>query len=273
MINYYRNNNTAKLTPDQIGCMNLVRDIFIKADPLPVNASKRFETDEQLIEYYANMEKKYGGTIKLNGAHGIFDKSFIMSPIMKAYSDKFYKRRLNLASSHLSEVFKYEMANAITQNKPLPMLSNDTTADYLKQLYQKVEIAPNMVANNDGLTVCNEVINSVVEDVLFGLHNGYYINNSLSSELRTRVHRFRNNITFLLNCPLTLSTNVFQLIESRATQLGQETTVDYGPLERSSAVSRTPIQRHLTELAFENEALRRAKIQEMNIKYGDLTKE
>nr|AIU36887.1 ORF104 gp41 [Cydia pomonella granulovirus] len=275
MINLYRTNNTAKLTPDQIACMNLVRDLFLKADPLPVNVAKRFQSDTELIEYYANLEKKYGGVVKLNGAHGIFDKSFIISPIMKAYADRFYKRRLNLAASHLSDVFKYQMANAVTQNKPLPMLTNDITNEYMQMLYQKTEIAPNIQKvvderNNERLRVCTDIINGVVEDLLYGTHNGYYINNALHPKLRTAVHRFRNNITYLLNSPLTLSTNVFNLMEYKAVQNGQLKDVDYSALEVSVGGHRTPAQQHITELAFENEALRRGKIQELNMKYANL---
>lgn len=274
MINLYRTNNTSKLTPDQIACMNLVRDVFLQADPLPVNATKRFESDEDLIAYYANLEKKYGGTVKLSGAHGIFDKSFIISPIMKAYADKFYKRRLNLAANHLSDVLKYQMANAVTQNKPLPLLNNDTTVEYLQTLYQKADVAPNVQQvvqskGNQRLNVCTDVLNSVVEDVLMGSHNGYYVNTALSPKLRAMVHRFRDNITYLLNSPLTLSTDVFSLIEKKAVQNGQAVGVDYGKMETVKSPF-TSTQQHLTELAFENEALRRAKIQELNVRYADL---
>nr|AUF82003.1 gp41 [Cryptophlebia leucotreta granulovirus] len=275
MINLYRANNTAKLTPEQIGCMNLVRDLFIKADPVPVNVTKRFQSDTELIEYYANLEKKYGGNLKINeSAHGIFDKSFIISPIMKSYADHFYKRRLNLAASHLSDVFKYQMANAVTQNKPLPMLNNDITNEYMQTLYHKADIAPNVKqvineGNNDKLKMCSEILNNLVEDILYGTHNGYYINNCLNSKLKTAVHRFRNNITFLVNSPLSLSTNIFNLIENTAIQSGQSKNIDYASLEVTPS-NKMPAQQHISELAFENEALRRGKIQELNLKYSNL---
>ncbi|ABC61217.1 GP41 [Choristoneura occidentalis granulovirus] len=266
MINLYKSNNTPKLTPDQIACMNLVRDMSIKADPVSVNAGKRFQSDEELIEYYANLEKKYNGKIKLSGAHGIFDKSFVISPIMKAYADKFYKRRLNLASSHLSDVVKYQIANSITQNKPLPILNNNSVNEYLLMLHQKGDVS---VYKDENIQTCSDIINRIVEDILYGDHNGYYINNCLNSNNRTAVHRFRNNLTFLLNSPLTLSTNIFNLIENKAVQNGQHKDVDYSSLEKINKPS-VPIQQHLSEMAFENEALRRSKIQELNIKYADL---
>lgn len=269
MINLYRTNNISKLSPDQINCMNLVRDIFIQADPVPVNIAKRFETDEELIDYYANLEKKYGGNVKLNGAHGIFDKSFIISPIMKAYADKFYKRRLNLAASHLSDVVKYQIANSITQSKPLPLLNNDNVNEYLQMLYQKGDVS---VYTENSVNVCTDVINRIVEDVLYGEHNGYYINNCLSAKNKTAVHRFRNNLTYLLNSPLTLSTNIFNLIENKALQHGQQKNVDYSSLNIVQQPN-IPIQQHLSNMAFENEALRRAKIQELNIKYSDVIKQ
>lgn len=276
MINMYRTNNTSKLNPDQIACMNLVRDIFLQADPLPVNATKRFESDEQLIEYYANLEKKYGGTIKLNGSHGIFDKSFVISPIMKAYADKFYKRRLNIAATHLSDVFKYQMSNAITQSKPLPLLNNDTANEYLQMLYHKTEVAPNVqksidTKQNERLNVCTNILNNIVEDILFGTHNSYYINTCLSNENKQAVHRFKDNITFLVNTPVTLSTNIFNIIETKALQHGQNKDINYSELYNTPNAS-TPLGQHLTEMAFENEALRRGKIQELNIKYSDLIK-
>ncbi|AEB00377.1 gp41 [Clostera anachoreta granulovirus] len=276
MINLYRSNNTAELTPEQIDCMNTVRDIFIRADPVDVNVVKRFESDDDLIQYYANLEKKYGGTVKLNGSHGVFDKSFVISPIMKSYADKFYKRKLGLASSHLSEVLKYQMAHAITQNKPLPLFSSDATNDYLLQLHSKAEVAPNFrqkieLRENERLNVCVDTINAVVEDVLFGKHDGYHVNTTLTPHNRTAVHRFRHNITYLCGTPLTLSTNVFQLLEDRAVKNGQVEDTDYSQLERA-AVSTSTTSQNVTQLAFENEALRRAKVQEFNIKYVDVMK-
>ncbi|AIS92095.1 GP41 [Erinnyis ello granulovirus] len=264
-INLYRSNNIAKLSAQQIECINLVRDLFVKADPVPVNVTKRFENDEDLIGYYANLEKKYG-TIKPNGSHGIFDKSFTISPIMKAYADKFYKRRLSLAACHLSEIFKYQMATAITQNKSLPLLYTDTTHEYLQLLYQKGDVGG---VYSQQPSVCADVMNRLVEDVLFGKHNGYYINNCLSANNKNSVYRFRDNITFLLNSPLTLSTNIFDLIETRAVANGQSSLVDYSSLQVTTPLT-IPLQQHLSELAFENEALRRSKIQEMNIKYAHL---
>nr|WPN08719.1 gp41 [Cnaphalocrocis medinalis granulovirus] len=275
MINYYKTNNVSKLTPDQIECMNLVRDIFVKADPLSVNVTKRFQSDEELVEYYGNLEKQYSGVSSSSNktTKDIFDQSFITSPIMKTYASKFYKRHLNLAASHLSEVFKYQMATAITQNKPLPLFNIDTTHDYLKTLYHKADMPPNVQQamvnkSNERLSVCTDVINNVVDDLLYGTHNGYYINTTLYPNVRTAVHRFRHNITHLLNCPLTLSTNIYNLIETK-TNLSKN--IDYKPLERvEHQNSQIPVQQHLTEMAFENEALRRAKIQEMNIKYANL---
>nr|ANY57486.1 GP41 [Phthorimaea operculella granulovirus] len=270
MINMYRTNNTARLTPEQIACMNLVRDLFIKADPVPVNATKRFESDEQLVEYYANMEKKYG-SIKFNGAHGIFDKSFVISPIMKAYADKFYKRRLNLAATHLSDVVKYQIAHSITQNKPLPLLSTDLSTEYLQTVHSKANIPSNVKQamesrNNQQLNMCTDIISNVVIDVLTGVHKDYYINTCLTPATRKMVHRFRNNIAFLMN---TNSTNVFNMIEGVALEKGQ-TEIDYSEMEKAIAYNNTNSNAALTQLAFENEALRRAKIQEMNIRYNNL---
>lgn len=266
-INLYRSNNTAKLSAEQIGCINLVRDLFIKSDPVPVNVTKRFENDSDLISYYANLEKKYG-TIKPNGNHGIFDKSFTISPIMKAYADKFYKRRLSLAASHLSDIVKYQMATAITQNKSLPLFYTDTTNEYLQMLYQKGDVGGVYTQQPQ---VCADVMNRLVEDVLYGKHNGYYVNNCLSSQNKYAVHRFRDNITYLLNSPLTLSTNIFDLIESRAIANGQQTNVNYSNAQvATTSDAEIPLKQHLSVISFENEALRRAKIQDMNIKYAHL---
>jgi hypothetical protein len=275
MINMYRTNNTAKLTPEQIACLNLVRDLFLQAEPLPVNVTKRFETDEELIDYYKNLEKKYGGTVQLSGAHGIFDKSFIISPIMKAYADKFYKRRLNVAASHLSDVLKYQMANAVTHSKPLPIVHNDVADEYFNLLYQKSNIAPNveqLITNktNQRLNMCNDVLNNLVEDVLFGSHNGYYINSVLKGDLKSKVYRFRDDIAYLVNAPLTLSTNVYNLIETAAINAGHH----HQPHEdrhHHHHQQGVPLQQSLTELAFENEALRRGLIQDLNIKYQNIS--
>nr|AHN92145.1 gp41 [Agrotis segetum granulovirus] len=279
MINMYRSNNTAKLTPEQIACLNLVRDLFLQAEPLPVSVTKRFETDEELINYYKNLEKKYGGATQLSGGtHGIFDKSFVISPIMKAYADKFYKRRLNVAASHLSDVVKYQMANAVTHSKPLPIVHNDVADEYLNTLKHRSPIAPNvekLVADrsNQRLNVCNDVFNNLVEDVLFGSHNGYFINSILKNDLKEKVYKFRDNIAYLVNAPLTLSTNVYMLIEKAAINAGHHAADEkmYEEIVSNTAHRTTPIQESLTELAFENEALRRGLIQDLNIKYKNLS--
>lgn len=274
MINLYRGNKTAKLSPEQIACINLMRDLFVKGDPLPVTAGKRFQTDEELKEYYANLEKKFG-EIKLNGAHGIFDRSFVISKIMQSYADKFYERRLNLAASHLSDVILYQMATALTHNKPLPIVHNDAADEYLRMVYHKTDISPNiqeLVTNksNERLSICTGVLNNLVQDILFGTHKGYYINNCLTPETRREVHRFRDNITYLVKAPLTLSTNVYGLIETAALNAGQHQEQNYDAISTPTPANATPIQQSLTDLAFENEALRRGLIQKLNIKYKNL---
>lgn len=40
MIKYYRSNDVSNLSPEDIELMNLIRDMFINADPLPVTATK-----------------------------------------------------------------------------------------------------------------------------------------------------------------------------------------------------------------------------------------
>ncbi|ABQ52038.1 gp41 [Spodoptera litura granulovirus] len=274
MIKYYRSNDVSKLSPEDIEFINLIRDMFLHSDPLPVNVAKKFESDEQMIEYYKNLEQKYASSDNGDVSGSIFNKTFIISPIMKAYADKFYKRRLNLASTHLSDVVKYQIANAVTQNKPLPIVQNDVTDEYLKLIHHKANVSPNVAKvkenkTNSRMNMCSEIFDNLVSDVLFGSHNGYYINNCLSPELRHKVYRFRDNITFLVRAPLTLSTNIYNLIEEAAVHHGQ--SPDKSIVPPSPVYPQTSAQQSLSELAFENEALRRGLIQQLNVVYDNLS--
>ncbi|AKR17453.1 GP41 [Mocis latipes granulovirus] len=279
MIKYYRSNDVSNLSPDEIELINLIRDLFVHADPLSVTATKRFETDEQMMEYYKNLQIKYqgNGTGK-NGPHGIFDKSFVISPIMKSYADKFYKRRLNLASAHLSNVLKYQMATAITQNKPLPIVQNDVADEYLKLLCSKSIISANIKQllhdhSNSRLNSCTNLFDNLVEDVLTGAHEGYFINNCLSEEMKAKVLKFRDDVSFLVQAPLHMSTNVFALIDAAAKKYGKLST-DTNRVENKrsdSQIAQTSAQLYATELAFENEALRRGLVQELNNVYETLS--
>lgn len=279
MIKYYRSNDVSNLSPDEIELMNVIREVFIRGDPLPVTATKRFETDDQLIEYYKNLEIKYqGNNTGKNGPHGIFDKSFVISPIMKSYADKFYKRRLNLASTHLSNVVKYQMATAITQNKPLPLVQNDVADEYFKLLCHKANVSTNIKQllnerTNSRLNSCTNLFNNLVDDVLTGAHEGYYVNNCLNDEMKAKVLKFRDDVSFLVQAPLNMSTNVFALIDAAAKKYGKPATeVAADHVKRlNSHTAQTSEQLYATELAFENEALRRGLIQQLNSVYETLS--
>ncbi|QBQ01645.1 gp41 [Hyphantria cunea granulovirus] len=273
MINMYRGNNTAQLAPEEIGTLNFVRDIFIKSDPVSVTATKRFENDQQLIDYYRNLEKKYSNRDESNVTNeSIFNKSFIISNIMKSYADKFYKRRLNLGAAHLSDVVRYQMANAITQNKPLPIITNDATDDYIKLLYHKAPMPNNLNVLfeskiNENVNLIRAVFDNLVADLLTGAYNGYYLKHCLSPETQRSAYRFRDNITFLVNAPLTLSTNIYDLIENVVANKNPEH--DYTPfLQHQYPVY--SLENALSNMALENEAMRRAVIQQLHIKYNAL---
>jgi len=142
-------------------------------------------------------------------------------------------------------------------------------------VYHKTDVSANiqeLVDNksNERLSICTGVLNNLVEDILFGTHKGYYINHCLKPEVRRKVHRFRDNIAYLVKAPLTLSTNVYGLIETAATNAGQHQDENYEAASAPSPANTIPIQQSLTDLAFENEALRRGVIQKLNIKYKNL---
>lgn len=278
MIKYYRSNDVSNLTPEDIELINLIRDMFVHADPLPVTATKKFDTDEQLIEYYKNLEKKYAGnSTGKSGPYGVFDKSFVISPIMKAYADKFYKRRLNLAATHLSNVVKYQIATAITQNRPLPIVQNDVTDEYLKLISHKANVSSNVKKllhdrGNARLNMCTDVFNNLVADVLSGAHEGYYVNNCLSEEIREKVLKFRDDVAFLVHAPLSKSTNVYALIDDAARKYGKpEHQQQQQQHHDEQHHPQTSIQQSMTEMAFENEALRRGLIQQLNAVYETLS--
>ncbi|AQQ80378.1 GP41 [Betabaculovirus altermyunipunctae] len=278
MIKYYRSNDVSNLGPEDIELMNLIRDMFIHADPLPVTVTKKFENDEQLIEYYKNLEKKYQGnqTGSKPGPYGVFDKAFVISPIMKSYADKFYKRRLNLAATHLSNVIKYQMATAITQSRPLPIVQNDATDEYIKLLSHKAGVSHNVKRlfterTNARLNMCVDVFNNLVADVLMGAHDGYYINNCLGEEMREKVLKFKDDVAFLMQAPLNMSTNAFALLDAAAVKYGKQPTAHKPAPERTHHEPHTSEQQSMTELAFENEALRRGLIQQLNSVYETLS--
>nr|AJA91728.1 GP41 [Adoxophyes orana granulovirus] len=273
IINSYRINNTAKLKPEQILCLNTVRDLFLKADPLPVTATKRFENDKELLSYYGNLEKKYPPQNTESGTTGIFDKNFVHSKAFQSYADKFYNRRLNLAAAHLGDVLKYMIAYSITNNKPLPLLNLDsTTNEYLKLLYHKAQAIPDYKeTHTNQMTICTGVFNKLIEDMLYGTHNNYYIEKCLSGDIKQRVLQFKSDINYLLtNEPSKIINDVYTPIREKAIHNSLITTTTTNQSVQQQQQHYSPIHQQLSELAFENETLRRNKIQELNVKYSDI---
>nr|ANY57606.1 PlxyGVORF87 protein [Plutella xylostella granulovirus] len=272
MINMYRNNDTSNLNAEEIAAINLIRDTFIKADPLPVTVTKRFENDNQLIDYYKNLDKKYVNA-EVDEARSIFNKTFLISPCMKSYADRFYGRRLSVAAAHLSDVLKFQISDALTRSKPIPSLASDVDSDYVKLLYHETQLPANISnAINDGsnknLKFVRGVFDKLVEDLLTGRYSGYYLKHCLSTGTLNKAMRFRDNITFLLDAPLTLSTDMYSLIERAAAKRNPER--DYSAALDSVVYPQSTLQQMLNYLSFENETLRRDRIQNLNVKYNSI---
>ncbi|AUF81589.1 structural glycoprotein p40 [Malacosoma neustria nucleopolyhedrovirus] len=284
IIKYYRTNDMSQLTPQMISLVNTIRDVCIESNPVHVNITKRFDSDENLIKYYSRLQKELGGNV-INSE--VFQPSFIYS-VLPSYAQKFYNNggenvnvtSVSEAAKQLSLAFQYQIAEAMTNNIPIPLPFNQQLANnYMTLLLQRATIPTNIqnAVNSrkyPQLNMINDLINSVIEDIFVG--GSDYYNYMLNEKIRSKIVSLKENISFLTPS-LSASTDIFQYVADLATRAGKKPSLFQSATfltasPSSSAESRivkTSCQQSLTELAFQNEALRRLIFQQLSYKHNN----
>ncbi|AKC91692.1 gp41 [Lambdina fiscellaria nucleopolyhedrovirus] len=285
---YFRTNDMSNLDAETRLLINTIRDICIETHPVDVNVRKRFDNDESLIKHYERLRKELGGTVITDN---VFQASFI-GTVLPAYAQKFYnKGAMEVTGNALSEAAKqlglavqYQVAQAVTTSIPIPLpFSQQLANNYVTLLLKQAQIPSNIQAAVESrkyaqLNVINDLVNAVIDNVFAG--GGDYYHYVLNERNRARVVSLKENIAYL--APLSASTNIFQYIAEQATKGGKRpglfrdathlttSTVfgkEMGNANASGSISgQSSCQRALTELAFENESLRRLFFQKLSYK-------
>ncbi|AAG53816.1 gp41 [Helicoverpa armigera nucleopolyhedrovirus] len=281
IIRFYRTNDMSHLTPQMIMLINTIRDLCVESHPISVNVVKRFDSDENLIKHYSRLRKELGGS---EVAENIFQPSFVYN-VLPSYAQKFYNKgaenvsgdSVSEAAHELGEALQYQIAEAVASNTPIPLpVRHQLVNTYITLLLQRANIPPNVqdaVSSRKypTLNIINDLINNVIDDVFTGVYGNYYYY-VLNEKNRARIVTLKENIGFL--APLSASTDIFQYIANLATRAGKRPSLFQGatflnaPSSNGSNVeqNRTSCQQSLTELAFQNEALRRYIFQKLSYK-------
>ncbi|AXU41524.1 GP41 [Alphabaculovirus altermyunipunctae] len=280
IIRYYRSNDMSQLNPQNIALINTIRDICIDVQPLSVNVIKRFDNDEALIKHYTRLRKELGGS---DVPETIFQPSFVLS-VLPAYAHKFYNAgaenvsgsSVSEAARHLSVALQYQIADAIARNTPIPLPFNyQLTNNYITLLLQRATIPNNIqqaVASRryNQLNAINDLINNIIDDVFTGKYGNYYYY-VLNEKNRSRIASLKDNIAFL--APLSTSIDIFQYMADQATRGGKKpllfenaTFLNVPSTINNKDQNKSSCQESLTELAFQNEALRRYVFQKLSYK-------
>ncbi|QED40594.1 GP41 [Chrysodeixis includens nucleopolyhedrovirus] len=284
---YYNTNDMSHLDPQAINLVNTIRNVCIETQPVDVNVIKRFDSDENIIKHYERLQRELGSA-KINTGN-IFQPSFVYSTI-PAYALKFYNRNassLNVesverAAQNLGFALKYMIAESISTNTPIPLPFDQKLAnDYMTLLLQRATIPqniqnaietssnPNSSQKYPRLLMINTIINNVIDDLFGGNGSDYYLF-TLNERNRSRVLSMKRNISQM--GALSLSTDIFKFIA----QLSVDKGINANLFESAAAVTagrstetvKTPCQQSLTELAFQNEALRRFIFQQLSYNYN-----
>ncbi|AUV65359.1 GP41 [Alphabaculovirus myunipunctae] len=285
-VRYYRTNDMSHLTPQQIDLITTIRHICIDTYPVDANATKRFESDTSIMNNYKRLQKELGDKPVTSD---IFKSSFVYSAL-PSYAQKFYNKgadhmssgSVEQAAKHLGYAVQYMVAQAVSNNTPIPFPFEQQLAnDYLTLLLQRATIPQNIqdiINNNSGggklygnsrVLLINQLVNNVIDD-LFAGGSDYYLY-MLNETNRSRILSMKENISYM--APLSATTDIFKFIATLATNSGKKPSV-FQSASILTMPSRAPVvseeknkcQQQLTELAFENEALRRFILQQLNYK-------
>ncbi|AXU41683.1 GP41 [Spodoptera eridania nucleopolyhedrovirus] len=283
IVRYYRTNDMSQLTPQMLNLINTIRNVCIETYPVDVNVTKRFDSDTNLINNYKRLQKELGNKPITSD---IFKASFVYS-VLPSYAQKFYNKNgdhlasgsVEEAARHLGYALQYQIAQAVSTNTPIPLPFDQQLAnDYLTLLLQRATIPPNIqeIINsgnrshgNSRVHMINSLINNVIDD-LFAGGSDYYLY-VLNETNKSRILSLKENISYM--APLSATTNIFQFIATLATNSGKKPSVFQSasmltmPLTKPIvAEPKNTCQQQLTELAFENEALRRFILQQLSHK-------
>ncbi|AVA31157.1 gp41 [Oxyplax ochracea nucleopolyhedrovirus] len=288
IIRYYRSNDMSELTPLMIHFINTIRDMCIDTNPVNVNVVKRFQNEETMIRHLARLQKELSqnnGSELLSSETNIFQPSFVINTL-PAYAQKFYnggndvlgKSALNETAKQLSLAVQYMVAEAVTSNVPIPLPFNQQLANnYITLLLKRATLPSNIQSAVESkrfahINMINDLINSVIDDIFAG--GGDYYNYVLNEKNRARVAGLKENVAFL--APLSASANIFNYIAELATRAGKRPSMFQNAAYLTSAanvinspanhLTKTACQESLTELAFQNESLRRFIFQQINFK-------
>lgn len=281
IIQYFRTNDVSGLSPEAQLVVNTIRDMCIETSPVDVNVTKRFDSDENLIKHYQRLSREVGkNTVSPDN---IFQPSFVYT-VLPSYAQKFYNRgaltvgvdAVAEAAKHLSLAVKYQVAQAVTTNTPIPLpFGQQLGDDYMKLLLRQSDIPANIQKAVNSrkypqLNNINDLINNVIDGLFAG--GGDYYNYVLNETNRARIASLRDNVAFLAR-NLSTSTNIFEYIAQLATQAGKKPNMFQDAAFMAATVSRkkprvqeNECRRTATELAFQNEALRRFIFQQLSYK-------
>ncbi|ANF29710.1 ORF_62 [Catopsilia pomona nucleopolyhedrovirus] len=293
IIRYYRCNDMSELSPLMIHFINTIRDMCIDTNPINVNVVKRFESEETMIRHLMRLQKELSqnnansesmsSSSSLNDI-SIFQPSFVINTL-PAYAQKFYnggadtlgKDALGEAAKQLSLAVQYMIAEAVTCNIPIPLPFNQQLANnYMTLLLKRATLPPNIQSAVESrrfphINMINDLINAVIDDIFAGGGDYYYY--VLNEKNRARVISLKENIGFLAQS-LSTSANIFNYIAQLATQQGKRPSPFQNATFLTSAanavnspaahMTKSACQESLTELAFQNEALRRFIFQQIN---------
>nr|WRQ96340.1 gp41 [Mamestra configurata nucleopolyhedrovirus A] len=283
IVRYYKTNDMSQLTPHMLGLINTIRSVFIDTYPVDVNVTKRFDSDAGLISNYKRLQKELGDKPLTSD---IFKASFLYNTV-PSYAQKFYNKgadrmsagSVEEAARQLGYAVQYMIAQAVSTNTPIPLPFEQQLAnDYLTLLLQRANIPINIqdVINsgntkhaNSKVHMINQLVNNVIDD-LFAGGSDYYLY-VLNETNRARVISLKENISFM--APLSSTANIFEFIASLATNSGKKPSVFQSAAMLTMPTTKPIVntikntcQQQLTELAFENEALRRFILQQLSYK-------
>lgn len=268
MIDYFKTNDMTKMTPQTIELVNTIRDMCIDSNPISVNVTKKFDNETNLINYYTRLNKELGG---VDVPDTIFQPSFVLTQ-MKAYANKFCAGNLSQTAYYLSLAFEYMMASAVARNQPLPLATDERAQNYMTLLLQQADIPHNLqtaIASRKfkSLNMVSDLVNNVIDDI-FTLESNNYYRVVLNEKNKGRVISFRENMNDL--GPFNETKDVFRFIAKMVASRGikpplieNATSFNFISIKDQN---KTTCQQSLTELAFQNEALRRFMFQKLSYK-------
>nr|AGS47918.1 structural glycoprotein p40 [Ectropis obliqua nucleopolyhedrovirus]QWV59668.1 Gp41 [Ectropis obliqua nucleopolyhedrovirus]UYO72861.1 Gp41 [Ectropis obliqua nucleopolyhedrovirus] len=291
IIKYFRTNDHSGFNQETIHLVNTIRDICIDTNPLNINVVKRFDSDEALMKNYENLVLRAGGSVVPSN---IFKNEF-MEHILPSYAQKFYnKGNFEVSNNSKSEAAKqlglaiqYQIAQSVTSSVPIPLpLTQQLVNNFITLLLKKAQIPNNIqqAVSSKKYTQLNNIImliNQIIEDVFASGGEYYYY--VLNEKNRARIISLKENLTYL--GALSETTNIFEFIAEMATRRGKQPglfrdaysiTNSSTPPQRKSQPKSASVnaeetlheqyRRSLTEMAFQNEALRRFIFQQLSYK-------